>query len=45
MQGAKHIISINKDSRAAIFDISNGAAVADYTTLIPAIIAEIKKRR
>lgn len=45
MQGAKHIISINKDPRAAIFDISNGAAVADYTTLIPAIIAEIKKRR
>lgn len=44
MQGAKHIISINRDPHAAIFDFSDGAAVADYASLIPAIIAEIKKR-
>jgi electron transfer flavoprotein alpha subunit len=45
MQGAKHIISINRDSHAAIMDFSDGAAVADYTSLIPAILAEIKKRK
>lgn len=45
MQGAKHIISINRDPHAAIFDFSDGAAVADYTSLIPAIIAEIKRRK
>lgn len=44
VQGSKYILSINKDPRAAIFDISNGAAVADFTSLVPAIIAEIKKR-
>lgn len=45
MEKAKHIFTINKDSYAPIFDVSNYGAVADYKTLLPAIIEEIKARK
>lgn len=45
MQNAKYIISINKDPHAPIFEYSDCAAVADFTTLVPALIAEIKNRQ
>ena len=45
MQNSKCIISINHTAGAPIFDISHYGAVADYRSLIPAIIEEIKKRK
>lgn len=44
MRDAGCIISINKDKNARIFDISDYGAVADLKTLVPAVIAEVKKR-
>ena len=45
MQNAKCIMSINNFSGAPIWDVSHYGAVADYSKLIPAIIAEIKARK
>ena len=45
MQNSKCIISINHTSGVPIFDISHYGAVADYRSLVPAIIEEIKKRK
>ena len=45
MQKAKCIMSINNFAEAPIWDVSNYGAVADYSKLIPAIIAEIKARK
>lgn len=45
MQNAKCVVSVNRMEGAPIFDISHYGAVADFKTLIPAVIAEIKKRR
>lgn len=45
MQNAKCIMSINNFSEAPIWDVSHYGAVADYSKLIPAIIAEIKARK
>lgn len=45
MQNSGCIISINHTAGAPIFDISHYGAVADYKTVIPAIIEEIKKRK
>ncbi len=45
MQDSECVISINHTNGAPIFDVSHYGAIADYSTLIPAITAEIKKRR
>lgn len=45
MQNAGCIISINHTKGAPIFDISHYGAVADYQTVIPALIQEIKNRK
>ena len=45
MQNSKCIISINHTAGVPIFDISHYGAVADYRSLVPAIIEEIKKRK
>ena len=45
MQNAKCIMSINNFADAPIWDVSHYGAVADYTKLVPAIIAEIKARK
>lgn len=45
MRDAERIVSINKTESAPIFDISHYGIVADYKTVIPAIIAELKKRQ
>lgn len=45
MEKAETITTINTYDRADLFGISNYGAVADYTKLLPAIIAEIKKRK
>lgn len=45
MQDAKCIMSINSFAKAPIWDVSHYGAVADYTKLVPAIIAEIRARK
>jgi electron transfer flavoprotein alpha subunit len=45
MQNSGCIISINHTKGAPIFDISHYGAVADYKTVIPALIEEIEKRK
>lgn len=45
MQNSKCIISINHTPGAPIFDISHYGVTEDYRSVVPAIIAEIKKRR
>lgn len=41
--GSKNIVAINKDPDANIFKASRFGIVADYKTVMPALIAEIKK--
>lgn len=45
MQNAGCIISVNHTKGAPIFDISHYGAVADYKTVIPALVEEIKRRK
>lgn len=45
MQNAGCSISINHTKGAPIFDVSHYGAVADYRTVVPALIEEIKKRK
>ena len=45
MQKSKCIMSINNFAEAPIWDVSSYGAVADYSKLIPALIAEIKARK
>lgn len=45
MQKAGTVASINTYDRAEILNISQYSAICDYATLVPAIIAEIKKRK
>ena len=45
MQNSECIVSINQNKKAGIFDISHYGMVADCTALVPAVIAEIKRRK
>jgi len=45
MRDSECIISINKSDSAPIFDISHYGAVADFKSLIPALIKELNQRR
>ncbi len=45
MQNAKCIMSVNHAASAPIFDVSHYGAVMDYRTFLPAVIAEIRKRK
>jgi electron transfer flavoprotein alpha subunit len=45
MQNAGCVISINHTKGAPIFDISHYGAVADYKSVVPALVAEIKRRK
>ena len=45
MHDASCIMSINHTAGAPIWDVSHYGAVADYTKLVPALIAEIKRRK
>lgn len=45
MQTAEKVMSINHTPGAPIYDVSHYGAVMDYRKLIPAVIAEIKKRK
>lgn len=45
MQGSKCIVSVNHNAEAPIFEVSQYGVNADYRIILPAVIAEIKKRR
>ncbi len=45
MQNSGCIVSINHNPNAPIFDLSQYGVDGDYRTVVPAIIAEIKKRK
>lgn len=45
MQKAEKIVTVNTYDKADLFAISHYGAVADYSKLLPAVIAEIKRRK
>lgn len=45
MQKAEKIVTVNTYDRADLFAVSHYGAVADYSKLLPAVIAEIKRRK
>jgi electron transfer flavoprotein alpha subunit len=45
MRDAKCVISINKDPRALIFNVSDYGIVGDLHKVLPALIAEIRRHR
>jgi len=44
MQGAEKIIAINADPHAPIFKVADVGLVGDYARVVPALVAELKKR-
>jgi electron transfer flavoprotein alpha subunit len=45
MSSSKHIVAINKDSEAPIFNVCDFGIIGDLFKVIPATIEEIKKRK
>jgi len=45
MDQSKHIISINRDPKAEIFDVSDVIVVEDFRKILPLLIEEIRSRR
>jgi electron transfer flavoprotein alpha subunit len=45
MQGSRTIVAINKDPKAPIFGIADLGVVGDAHTVLPALIAEVEKRK
>lgn len=45
MQGSQTIVAINKDPKAPIFAISDLGVVGDAKTVLPALIAEVERRK
>jgi len=44
MDQSKHVISINSDSNADIFDVSDVIVVEDFRKIVPKLIEEIRLR-
>ncbi len=44
MQGSRTIVAINKDSKAPIFTIADFGVVGDAHVVLPALIAELRRR-
>jgi electron transfer flavoprotein alpha subunit len=45
MQGSRTIVAINKDPKAAIFGMADFGVVGDVHTVLPALIAEVRRRK
>ena len=45
MQGSRSIVAINKDAAAPIFEIADLGVVGDAHVVLPALIAEIERRK
>lgn len=45
MQTAKAVVVVNKDREAPLFELADFGIVGDVSTVVPALIAEIKRRR
>ena len=43
--GAKHIVAVNKDEKAPIFQAAEAGVVEDFKTFIPALIQAVKKHK
>lgn len=45
MQTAKAVVVVNKDREAPLFELADYGIVGDVSTVVPALIAEIQRRR
>nr|MDQ2717372.1 electron transfer flavoprotein subunit alpha/FixB family protein [Chloroflexota bacterium] len=45
MKGSKYIIAINKDEHAPIFSVTDLGVIGDALTILPALTAEVKRRK
>jgi len=45
MKGSRHIIAVNKDAEAPIFEVADVAVVGNLFEIVPALTEEIKKAR
>lgn len=45
MQTAKAVVVVNKDREAPLFELADFGLVGDVSTVVPALIAEIERRR
>jgi len=45
MKGAKHIVAINKDKDAPIFQVADLGIVADASSLLPRVIEAVRARQ